>query len=96
MSDTEYYHNKGQQDASDGDYDPPHGLIDELSTWSDSGIENLVSENEDYDRGFYSTKAQIDRSDGNGYNPPPAEYTAAREAYDNAWEGWEEEDSDEE
>ena len=93
-NDLEYYHNKGQEDASDENYNPPHGLVDEISTWSGSGIEKMVEETEAYDRGYYGTKAQIDKSSGSGYNPPPSEYFAAREAYDNAWE--ETEDSSEE
>lgn len=95
--DLEYYHNKGQEDASDGNYDPPHGFIDELSTWSESGIEKMVEETNAYDGGYFSTKAQIDKSNGRGYNPPSSEYSVAKEAYDNAWEEWEgEESSDEE
>ena len=46
MSDSdEYYHNKGQKDGYEGDYDPPHGVIDELSTWSRAGIDKNIVPN---------------------------------------------------
>lgn len=84
MSDyLEYYHNKGEQDAEDEDYDPPHGILDDLMTWSESGMETMREENEAYDRGYFHTRGQIDYAD-NDYNPPSD--ANAREAYDAGWE----------
>jgi len=44
----EYYHDKGEQDRSKGDYKPPHGIVDDLTTWSDSGMKKNTEENEAY------------------------------------------------
>jgi hypothetical protein len=32
----EYYHNKAQEDGHKRDYDRPHGIFDDLTTWSSS------------------------------------------------------------
>ena len=80
MSDSlEYYHNKGEQDAEDENYDPPHALIDEFT---DPRTEKLVEENEAYDQGYYHARGQIDYGNGD-YDPPSGD--SAREAYDEGW-----------
>jgi|GEM_PF-1427108 hypothetical protein len=84
MSDNlEYYHNKGEQDANDRNYDPPHGVLDSLTTWSDSGTERMIEENTAYDQGYFHTRGQIDYGD-NDYSPPHD--SDAKEAYDEGWE----------
>jgi hypothetical protein len=56
----EHYHNKGEQDkAEDKGYNPPHGIIDELTTWSDSGMEKTIKENKAYREGWLNTEKQI-------------------------------------
>lgn len=89
MADPEYYHNKGQQDAVDRDYDPPHGQIDDLLTWSDSGMEKMRIENQAYDRGYFHTRGQIDKTDSD-YDPPSNQ--VCKEAYDAGWEGADDDD----
>jgi hypothetical protein len=56
----EHYHNKGEQDkAEDKGYNPPHGIIDELTTWSDSGMEKNREENDSYKEGYTHTENQL-------------------------------------
>jgi hypothetical protein len=55
----QYYHDKGEQDRSNGDYDPPHGVIDHFTTWSTSGNERLADENKSYNDGWHNTDDQI-------------------------------------
>lgn len=78
-SNKEHYHNKGQEDAHDRDYDPPHGVADSLTTWSDSGMERNREENRAYDDGYYHSRGQDDSNDGR-YRPPSD--SNDREAYD--------------
>lgn len=54
----EHYHNKGEADAQRRDYDPPHGLFDSLTTWSERGIERNNEENEAYRSGYANGKEQ--------------------------------------
>ena len=72
----QHYHNKGQGDSSTRDYQPPPKL---------GSIEKKIEETDAYDEGYFGAKAQADVANGS-YNPPSAEYSAAREAYDKAWE----------
>lgn len=58
------YHNEGQEDASKGKYDPPHNLLDDLLTWSDSGMKKMNEENSSYNEGWEHTKDQKDSSSG--------------------------------
>ena len=57
---SENYHNKGEQDASRGEYKPPHGIIDDLTTWSDTGMKKIADENTSYNTGWRNTKDQKD------------------------------------
>lgn len=47
-----YWNNKGQEDGSRGVYDPPHGLLDDLMTWTSDGMENNAKDNSEYDAGY--------------------------------------------
>jgi hypothetical protein len=66
--DNEYWHNRGQTDASQGDYSPP---------WS--GINPKVSyENEQaYKDGYYHSKGQSDRARGVYDNPYTVPFSAS-------------------
>lgn len=61
MSNKDYYHDKGEQDRAkgSGNYNPPHGIIDDLTTWTDSGMEKNREENEAYKSGWKNTNNQI-------------------------------------
>lgn len=60
MSNKEQYHNKGEQDRSEGKgYNPPHGILGELVTWSDSDMEKYREENAAYREGWQNTDKQI-------------------------------------
>jgi hypothetical protein len=78
-NDKEYYHDKGEQDASDGKYDRPHGVLDEFSTWTKSGMDKHQEDNDSYDRGYSHGKGQRDANEGR-YRPPSD--SDDREAYD--------------
>jgi len=54
----EYYHDKGEQDSSKGKYDAPHGIIDDLTTWSGSGMKINQEDNEAYNTGWRNTDDQ--------------------------------------
>ncbi len=60
MSDKNYYHDEGEKDASNDEYNPPHGI---LTLWTSE----KVAENEAYDKGYSHAKGQIDGSK-NDYN----------------------------
>jgi len=83
MADAEYYHNKGQQDAVENDYDPPHGIADSLLTWSEEGMEDHITENRAYDLGFFHTRGQLDFAEDD-YSPPSGD--DCKDAYDAGWE----------
>lgn len=55
----DYYHKRGEKDASEGKYNPPHGFIDEATTIHKSGIEKNLMENKAYRDGYENTKSQI-------------------------------------
>jgi hypothetical protein len=63
------YHGKGEQDARDDDYEKPHGVFDELTTWSKAGQERNEQENDEYDKGYYHGKGQQDASEGEHHRP---------------------------
>jgi len=65
MGNKDYYHDEGEKDASEGEYNPPHGLLDDLTTWSDSGMKQMNEENEAYNKDYSHTKGQIDGSKNN-------------------------------
>ena len=77
-----YYHNKGQEDAKKGSYDEPHGIMDDLTTWSDSGMKKNIEDNKSYREGCQNTKGQADGA-RNSYNPPSDK--DSKKAYDEAW-----------
>ena len=82
-SDSEkYYHNKGQEDARKGRYEEPHGIMDDLTTWSDHGMKKGIADNKAYREGYQNTKGQADGA-RNSYNPPSDK--DAKIAYDEAW-----------
>lgn len=51
-------HDKGQRDASKRKYEPPHGILDDLTTWSDAGMKRNCEENQAYKAGYRNTKKQ--------------------------------------
>lgn len=79
-------------------YKPPHGFLDDLLTWSKSGMEKNAEENEAYDRGWQAGKAAQDQSEGR-HSPPHGflddlttwsksgmdKNTKENETYDRAW-----------
>ena len=84
---------KGQQDRSNGKYDPPSspGIFS-----SQSQKEQYYKDKEDYDKSWEVTKAQQDQTD-NKYRPPTtpsmfdSDYTkekkwSERDAYDKSWD----------
>lgn len=58
MSNTEHYHNKGQEDAARGKYEPPHGMVEDLTTWSSDAMRKMAEENKAYDEGWRHAKDQ--------------------------------------
>jgi hypothetical protein len=63
------YHGKGEQDARDDEYEKPHGVLDDLTTWSKEGQERIERENEEYDKGYHHGKGQQDASEGEQHPP---------------------------
>ena len=58
-SKSNYYHNKGQQDASKGKYEAPHGAGEMFTrAWFDpkSTFDRCVEENKQYDEGQRNNK----------------------------------------
>lgn len=53
------YHDKGEQDRSNGKYNPPHGVVDTLTTWTKSGNEKNTQDNKEYEGGWRNTDNQI-------------------------------------
>lgn len=56
-------HNKGQEDAAEGKYDPPYRMADEwldffTPTSSTEDMEKGYERNKDYDKGYKHTKNQ--------------------------------------
>ena len=85
---------KAQQDASNGNYNPPESVN---PFWSSSEkVEQNEKDKLDYDKSYEVTKAQQDESKGD-YTPPPNPSTIfdsdydfnrkieIREAYDKSW-----------
>lgn len=60
------YHNDGEKDASNGEYNPPHDVVDEavgfftdiFLPWTDT-TERINEENENYDKGVDNTNDQL-------------------------------------
>lgn len=56
----EYYHDKGEQDRSEGKgYNQPHGVIDDLTTWDSDKVRTNAEENIAYKEGWTNTDKQI-------------------------------------
>jgi hypothetical protein len=57
--DDSYWHNKGQEDrAADRGYQPPHGMLEDLTTWTDAGMRRNTEENSQYRTGWNHTNGQ--------------------------------------
>lgn len=82
--DIEYYHNKGQEDGANGNYDPPYnGLFLDALTMDDEKLAKQLA----YFLGYYHGKGEVDGT-ANQYDPPPGHMdhaTEKREAYDAGW-----------
>lgn len=58
--DLQDYHNRGEQDASDGKgYNPPHGIV-ETNLATGERLKELHEDNEKYREGFDNGKKQSD------------------------------------
>ena len=53
------YHNKGQEDRSEGNYEPPHGVLKDFFTWSPQGCKTIAEENGSYNAGWGHTEKQV-------------------------------------
>jgi len=53
------HHDKGQSDASEGKYDPPHGIIKDVTTWTPGETRRITEENRDYNKGHEHGKKQM-------------------------------------
>ena len=56
-------HNKGQEDASEGKYEPPHSTMDEVIDFfnpfvTPTEFEKNQEQNQDYDKGWNHTYKQ--------------------------------------
>jgi hypothetical protein len=52
-------HNKGEQDYSKGDYNPPYPtFIEEMAGALTEGVDGVNKANEDYDKGWENAKEQ--------------------------------------
>jgi len=58
MGPKNYYHNKGQEDYAAGKYEPPHGLLEDILTWSESGTREISEDNGAYDEGYGHAQSQ--------------------------------------
>jgi hypothetical protein len=63
------YHGKGEQDARDEKYERPHGVLDDLTTWTKSGMERNERENRQYDDGYHHGRGQQDASRDEYHKP---------------------------
>lgn len=51
-------HNRGEKDASEGEYNLPHGMSDSIFTWG-RDTDKDRQENEDYNKGWTNTHEQL-------------------------------------
>ena len=51
----DYYYKKGSKDRS---YNPPHGIMSELCTWSRRGMDGNSKDNKAYSDGWRNTSKQ--------------------------------------
>jgi len=79
-----HYHNKGQEDAKKGRYETPHGVMDDLTTWSESGMNKNIEDNTAYKKGYANTKGQEDGAK-NKYKNPFKETSEEGKAYKESW-----------
>lgn len=56
-------HNQGQEDGQSGEYEPPHGVVEDLFTWSESGMKEIKEENIAYDKGWHHSRGEKSRYD---------------------------------
>jgi hypothetical protein len=61
-NDESYYHNKGQEDASEGDYDPPGGnsIVHDFGNMLFGTSDKEIEDRKEYDKGWRHTKDQKD------------------------------------
>lgn len=52
------YHDEGQEDASEGVYNPPHSHVEELFTWTSDGLEEIREDREQYNDGYHHHESQ--------------------------------------
>ncbi|EKD55530.1 MAG: hypothetical protein ACD_59C00131G0002 [uncultured bacterium] len=83
-NDKKHYHDKGQQDAADGIFENPHGVLNILFTPSPEETDHKFEDNKAYGIGHASATAQKDE-ENETFNPPsdPDE----RKAYEDSWNG---------
>lgn len=75
-----YGYGKGERDGSNGKYDPPNGILDDLFTWSEDGMKRMNEENDWYDKGYVHGKGQKDSNNGH-YD---SDYTDSK-GYNEGW-----------
>lgn len=51
-------HNDGQEDAANGDYNPPHSHLEEVFTWTSEGLNEIREDREQYQKGRDNYKSQ--------------------------------------
>jgi hypothetical protein len=73
--DEEYYHNKGQEDGVNDDYDPPYDGVLSVVTMDD----DQLAKRHAYLLGYYHVRGEIDGA-ANEYNAPSDDYLEAYNA----------------
>ena len=58
MSKDKNFHDQGQTDFSQGVYDPPHGIVDDLTTWTSAEVHRHCEENKQYRDGWNHARSQ--------------------------------------
>jgi hypothetical protein len=57
-----YWHNEGQAARGEGrPYKAPHGIVEDLTTWTESGMRRNAEENAQYRQGWKHTDGQKKR-----------------------------------
>ena len=62
MSNDDNYHDHGEIDRSNGVFNPPHDWVDDLTTWTERGINKIAEENTSYRSGWHNTDNQLNRN----------------------------------
>lgn len=53
------HHNDGQTDRAEGNgYNAPHGLLEDVLTWSSDGCQRITEDNEAYRQGWENADKQ--------------------------------------